>query len=387
MAVALINLSSAACQVGVVPFIKLGVYYYAQVVTTDDLGGQMSWETNARIVERVDLLSVDTLPARIVGRDPQRQALCRCLDPMDKNLPPTSAWLYGPPGTGKTAVARHVAAARCNSPKKLCLYVNCWERPTLYSVLQALCQECRILDAEAQDTGVKTERLRQWLRDKSVLIILDEIDRPLPQQRDSIVYALLTLGRTGLFCISANVTSFFQLSERTRSRLQPRLLGFSPYTDAEIVAVLSQRAQVALSPSCCPDKLLQQIATLAAGDARVALSLLRQAAVSAERHGAGHIKARDLPADVQRYRQLKRRAEVDSLPPHMVILYDLIARHGPIPSARLRQLYLLQCHHRDLTPVAPRTFSKYLRALLQTGLVRGQYQPACGPGRVFAVTR
>ena len=383
MAVALINLSSAACQVGVVPFIKLRVYYYAQVVTTERLGDWMPWAAETGIVERADLLSVDTLPAKIVGRDAQRQALDRCLDPMHKNLPPASAWLYGPPGTGKTAVARHVAAARCNSPNELCLYVNCWERPTLYSVLQALCQECQILDAEAQDTHVKTERLRQRLRDKSVLIVLDEIDRPVSKQRDAIVYELLALDRTGLFCISSNVASFFQLSQRVCSRLTPRLVHFRPYTSPETYDILSHRAQAALLPGTYTDQILQRIVSLDGGDARKALHLLRQAALCAEKQGANRVTQRHVHVDAHAWQAVRLKAQLESLSEHQRIIYHLAKNHMQISSLHLRQLYLLECHRRSIPPAAPRTFSKYIGALIQRGLIDAQYQPGRGPGRML----
>ncbi len=146
----------------------------------------MKFNSNSQIIERAEFLSPDILPEKITGRTEQQDKLRQCLKPMKKSCRPISAWLYGPAGTGKTTIARKVAHQVCSSQYRLSLYVNCWERPTLYSVVQALCEQLRILGAEVQDTNVKLTRLRQVLKEKTVLIILDEIDRPMPKERESM---------------------------------------------------------------------------------------------------------------------------------------------------------------------------------------------------------
>ena len=112
----------------------------------------MEFNSQSRIISRADLLSPETLPEKITGRTEQVEKLLQCLRPMAKGAAPISAWLYGPPGTGKTAIARSVAPQTGNSPSVIGLYVNCWERPSLYSVVQALCEQLRVLGADAQDT-------------------------------------------------------------------------------------------------------------------------------------------------------------------------------------------------------------------------------------------
>ena len=38
--------------------------------------------------------------------------------------------------------------------------------------------------------------IRQFLKDKATLVILDEIDHPMPKERESIIYQLLQLPKT-----------------------------------------------------------------------------------------------------------------------------------------------------------------------------------------------
>ncbi len=342
----------------------------------------MAWHDRQRIVERPDRLSPDSLPEAIVGRHKQLQMLRQSLAPTDSRLSPTSTWLYGPPGTGKTAAARVVANRWTTNSRRVCYYVNCWQRPTLYSVIQALCEQAKVLGADAQDTTVKTAHLRRHWRDKHILVILDEIDRPMPRQRDAIVYALLQLGSVGLFSISTTMASFFQLTDRTRSRLIPLAVHFPLYTRGQIAEILNERARSALSPDVCPNIVIQRIAALAGGDARRAVHYLMQAALSAERQDADRIALRHVPR-ADGLVQIQRTVRQQSLPMHPRMLYQLAMRHSPVSSGHLRQLYLLECHKRAIRPAATRTFSKYLAVLIRKGWIEAHYQPGNGLGRVL----
>jgi len=343
----------------------------------------MQSTNGAQILKRVNWLGSETPPERIVGRVKQTQALEQCLTTMERNLPPSSAWLYGPPGTGKSALARFLAAKYCHGQNRIWYHVNCWERPTLYSVVQALCAQGKVLGVDAQDTQAKMARLRQLLRDKSVLIVLDEIDRPMSKERDSIIYELLALGKTGLFCLSSNMASFFDLSERVRSRLAPCLVQFPAYTASETLEILSYHAYSGLLPATYTDKVLEKIGSLAGGDARKALHLLRQAALCAEKEGANRVTQRHVRADLHAWEAVRLTAQLESLSEHQRIIYHLTKNHMQISSLHLRQLYLLECHKRSIPPAAPRTFSRYIGGLVQKGLIDAQYQPGRGPGRML----
>jgi len=114
---------------------------YPQVVTNHvDYGDLMVFQSEGKIINRAELLSPETVPAKITGRVEQMEKLYKCIKPMEKDYTPTSAWLYGPPGTGKTATPRNVAEHACNTNNRISLYINCWERPTLYSIVQSLCE-------------------------------------------------------------------------------------------------------------------------------------------------------------------------------------------------------------------------------------------------------
>jgi len=159
---------------------------------------------SGRIVRDGILLSTDAIPDRLIGRHEQAEQLGVCLAPMLNGLAPMNAWLHGPPGGGKTSLARTIANQSCpNGASRLNVYVNCWQRRTLHSVLQAVIKELRILGAEAHDASIKLNRIHQTLRDRPMVVILDEIDRPMPSQREEIIRGLLGLPEGGVVVSSS----------------------------------------------------------------------------------------------------------------------------------------------------------------------------------------
>ena len=141
----------------------------------------MVLELEGHLIEDGNLLSPETVAGEPIGRRAESERLRTCLAPMLRGQPPLNDWFCGPPGSGKTLLARWAVEGTCSSAaSRVGVYVNCWEHRSLYSVLQAIIDELKILGAEAQDTNVKIDRIRQALRGRPFIVILDEIDRPMP---------------------------------------------------------------------------------------------------------------------------------------------------------------------------------------------------------------
>lgn len=341
----------------------------------------MKFSSNSQIIERAEFLSPDILPEKVTDRTIQQDKLRQCLKPMEEGCRPISVWLYGPAGTGKTTVARKVADQACSSQHRVSLYVNCWEKPTLYSVVQALCEQLRILGADAQDTNIKLTRLRQVLKDKTVLIIIDEIDRPMPKERESLIYNLLQLPKTGVFCISSDTSAFFELDSRVRSKLGPAQIYFPKYSTPEIKAILADRSLDALAVETCTESILQKIASHAGGDARAGLSILLKTAIAAEQDQADSITAKHIP-DISAWQQLEKSSRIERLPQHQQLIYMLAKKHGEISSTKLRWLYLLNCHNQSIEPIPQRTFSRYLVRLAHDNFLSIELQVVGGHGKL-----
>ncbi len=327
-------------------------------------------DRDERIIWQSRFLSSDYLPQRVIGRDEQKQKLETCLSPMKDGQQPLNAWLYGPAGTGKTVLARVAAAEACQDrSRRFAFYVNCWERRSLYSAVQAIVESMKILGAEAQDTNVKLDRIRQVIRERPVVIILDDIDRVAPSERERIIYAFLGLPRAGVLCISNQKETLLSLEERTRSRLSPVGISFPRYRQKQLEEILFDRAREGLVPYTWSRRLLSQLGQRAGGDARAAIQGLRRAAVAAESRGQKKLKGIGLP-DVNAAPLATKRERLErSFSYHERLIYELASRHQPVMSTELRRAYHRACSARSLLPVARRTFSKYLKALRDAGLL------------------
>jgi Cdc6-like AAA superfamily ATPase len=245
-----------------------------------------------------------------------------------------------------------------------------------------LCEQLQILGAEAKDTNIKLARLRQFLKDKAMLVILDEIDRPMPKERESIIYQLLQLPKTGLFCISSDAAAFFNLEMRVRSKLSPARLHFSKYSFDEIKDILADRAMAALLPNTYTENILEKVALLAGGDARVALYILLKSAIAAENGRACRISTRHIPADVSVWRRLEKTSRIQRLPQHQRLIYKLAKKHGWLSSTKLRRIYRINCYNESIEPVSRRTFTKNIAQLAQHNLISIEPRVIGGPGRV-----
>lgn len=335
-----------------------------------------------RIICDGRLLSDENFDGKPLGRETQIARLRACLRPMLRGEQPMNTWLYGLPGSGKTTVARWVVSDVCASgTTRIGVHVNCWQHRTLYSVLQAIIDELKILMSEAQDTNFKFDRIRQAFRDRPAVVILDEIDRPMPCQREEIIYGLLNLPRTGLICIANSTGALAMLDERVRSRLNPVPIQFMEYSMSEIEQILTDRAERALTPGSWKPDDLKRIGALAGGDARGAIQMLRRVA-AAEIKGGERLDTRLIDLYSRQHQAIQRTSRLEALSEHEKIIRELAAQRGPLGTTELRRRYCEYCRDHQLHPVAARTFTKYLSRLSSAGVLRISARPMGAGGRI-----
>ena len=91
-----------------------------------------------------------------------------------------SCWLHGKPGTGKTATALWTLRKLENETGIKGVYVNCWENPTFFSVLECMAKQLRVLGAKKLSTSLKLERLKRHPSNERMILVLDAISFSLP---------------------------------------------------------------------------------------------------------------------------------------------------------------------------------------------------------------
>lgn len=324
------------------------------------------------IITDVDCLNEKHIPQTLFGREDQIERLRFCLSSVFSRRKPINVWLYGPPGSGKTAIARRLLMEIVKTNMVHGVYVNCWERNSLHAVLDKVIDELRIFGAERPDAGFKLERLRKFLKDAPLILVLDEIDQPCPKDRNAILYNFSTLENIGLVCISNSRYFLFSLDDRIKSRLNATQIEFGKYSDAEILNILTSRAMRGLESGTWDEETLEEIAGMSHGDARIAIQTLRNAAYYAETDNTSRILDEHVRKAWTDARVSKKSYLLNKMSKDHKILFELIRTRKVLQSNILYQSYLLECAKRKAQPIAQRTYYEYLARLEQSGLIQSQ---------------
>lgn len=118
---------------------------------------------------------------------------------------------------------------------------------------------------------------------------------------------------------------FSFLDERLHSRLQSCVrIKFGQYNLSELVAILRDRAQWGLEPGVIGDDGLETIANHAAGDARVAIGILRNATQFAVQNDHDEITSDVIRNAVPEARADVRQQTTERLTDHQQIIYEII---------------------------------------------------------------
>ncbi len=339
-----------------------------------------------RIVFDPDILTENYIPERIPGREAHIQELKFCLEPAVRQAQPMNVWLFGKPGAGKTATARYVLRQLLDQARVKGAYVNCWEANTLFLVVSEILNKLRVLHTERRETEYKLDVLQRYLAGIPFVVILDEIDQPSPKERSLIIYGLASIHNTGLICICNRREFYMNLDERIKSRLNPKQIAFDPYSVQDIIFILEHRAQSAMIPDSWDNSILEQIAMLSEGDARIAIQTLKGAAQYAEKEFVRKVAGPHIEKGWNEAKNIKKTYLLRALTEDHRMLFHIIESHGEINSGGLWKEYLKLAQRRNWKPIALRTYTNYVNKLKDVGLIKIERARARGKVRVFKST-
>jgi cell division control protein 6 len=329
---------------------------------------------NARVLQE------DFVPRDVEHRNAEVNRLSAALEPLLSGEPAETPLVFGPTGAGKTCVARYtVERLRERLLDVRTTYVNCWTDHTRFRVLYSL------LDAVGQTVDVHRQstphdELLRRIRDRDgapFVVVLDEVDQ---LDDPDLLYELCGVAHLHPILIANREADFFAgLDERVQSRLRagPRVQ-FDRYGLDELVAILESRVETGFEPGTVDRERLETIADAAAGDARVAIRVLRAAAREAEAAGAEALSDDHVRAAIPAARDAIKQRTVDALTPHQETLFELVDEAGEIAPGELYERYA----DAVAEPKSRRTVRKYLSKMDQYNLVdaRGEKR-----GRTYAV--
>jgi cell division control protein 6 len=318
--------------------------------------------TNARVLQE------DFVPADVEHRHEEIDRLSTALEPLLAGEPPETPLLLGPTGVGKTCVARYtLERLREQLLDVRTTYVNCWQHHTRFRVLRELLDELGdTYDVHRQSTPLDALLDRIETHDeRPFVVVLDEVD----QLDDSdLLYELLEIPHLHPVLVSNREADLFtSLDDRVGSRLRggPRIR-FARYGVDELTAILTSRVDEGFEAGSVARAELERIADAAAGDARVAITILRSAARLAESRGETAIDDDLVTEAIPAGKLAVKQRAVETLTPHQRTLYEIIEDAGEVSPGDLYEQYTARMEE----PKSKRTVRKYLVKLDQYNLVQ-----------------
>jgi Cdc6-like AAA superfamily ATPase len=319
------------------------------------------------MIEDARVLREGFVPREVEHRDGEVTHLSGVLEPVTRGEPADTAIITGPSGVGKTCIARYaVGQLREQHLDVRSQYVNCWQNysrfRTLYRILEGL---GKTVDIHRRSTphDELLERLRDYDGPPCV-IVLDEVDQ---LEGLDALYDLHSMPAFSLVLIANREAELFaRADERLTSRLRgSESIQFDRYGLDELTGILAARARWGLAADAVTTAQIRTVADAAAGDARVGISILRNAARKADRTDRATITDEVLDAAIPAGRSDIHRKNLDTLTPHQRTLYEVIDAAGAIEPGPLYERYRDQVDD----PKTDRTVRNYLAKMVQYDLL------------------
>jgi len=316
------------------------------------------------------VLRAGFVPREVEHRDAEVNHLSSVLEPITNGEPADTAIVTGPSGAGKTCISKFVTERLREEVLDVgAIYVNCWRNYTRFRTLYQILDDLgATIDIHRQSTphDELVDRLQQHDGPRTV-VILDEVDQ---LEDPSVIYHLHSLPQFAIICIANKEEELFsRVDDRLVSRLRSsEHVRMDKYHDEQLYDILSSRAKWGLDEDVITDDQLYRIADAAAGDARLAIGILRTAASTADRENQEQITddiLRDSADDARA--QIKQRS-LDSLTPHQRTVYDIVREHGPLGPSEIHDRYTEEVDD----PRTKRTVRTYLSKMEQYNLVEAE---------------
>ncbi|WP_096396345.1 Cdc6/Cdc18 family protein [Halorubrum trapanicum] len=316
------------------------------------------------------VLRAGFVPREVEHRDAEVNHLSSVLEPITNGEPADTAIVTGPSGVGKTCVSKFVTERLREEVLDVeATYVNCWRNYSRFRTLYQILDDIgATIDIHRQSTphDELIDRLQQYDGPRTV-VILDEVDQ---LEDPSLIYDLHSMEQFAVVCIANKEEELFsRVDDRLVSRLRSsEHVRMDKYHDEQLYDILSARAKWGLDEDVITDEQLYQIADAAAGDARLAIGMLRSAASTAERENYEDITNEILRDAAEDARAQIKQKSLDSLTPHQRVVYEIVRDHGPLGPSEIHERYSEDVDD----PRTKRTVRAYLSKMTQYNLLEAE---------------
>ena len=317
------------------------------------------------VIKNIDVLQEDYIPEKIIGRKKEIESIASSIRPLFYNKPMINVFLHGPTGTGKTSVIRYIIREVHKETSRIKgIYVNCWKDDTTYAVLlriaEVLHPTMRLAKIKRSNAEI-LDLINFKKGNTKVFVVLDEVDK---LKSDEILYMLSREGY-GLIMISNYNIALEKLDRRVRSSLSYVDIEFKPYDFEDLYNILKERSKYAFYEDTFPTPFLKVAAKNANGDARVAISIIRNAALFAEQEGRNKVERDDLLKALKSVKGAKQQELEKELKGKTKQIYDIIKEVGEADAKEIAKKYKENFGE----DIHERTLRYYLQELVEKGLI------------------
>jgi len=324
------------------------------------------------MITRPEVFDDEHLPNRLYHREGAVETLTHAWAPTRHGDCGEDVLVYGPSGVGKTAVTKHTLHRLTGVHTA---HVRCLGQTTgdiLRGVLEDLPGSDPVGNEPLEDLDLQLrERVNQ-----PVVVVLDEADG-LPAT--DALGRLLDVPLLSVVVITHDPDDWLaRVDDRVRRRLAGHELGLDRYGVDELADILEARARLGLPPSSVSREHLEQIADEVAGVAREGIQSLRAAAELAGERGHSQVREPDVDDAYERARRWIRESNLQSLPIHHHVIYEIVRRWGPLQAGELHERYEQIAEAAlsgvDRTPLSERARRNKLTKLVEYDLIEVEGQ-------------
>jgi cell division control protein 6 len=318
------------------------------------------------IIKNIEVLSPTYIPDDVVRRQKEIEEIWFNLQYLARPTPSPAyhMHLFGPKGTGKTVVTHYLLRrlkSKANPEKVAILYTPTFPTSflTLSSLLAKLAGKPLTIRNSFYDYWTEFERNAEG---KYLVVVLDDIDRLMVNQRDSLdlLFHLSRRDKTTIISISNKGWALDRLQDPKYSSIEssfkPAKIIFKPYDTNELFQILKARQPLAFYPNTCPDEVLLECAKIASysGDARWALDILQHAAQIAENEGKSQISKEHVAVADNIVGHIQLHSKLTSLTrPELVYLKAVALTTSVEPRTGIRHEPLIAQVDKKFIQIAP----------------------------------
>ncbi|UCE39446.1 MAG: AAA family ATPase [Thermoplasmata archaeon] len=347
------------------------------------------------VFKKYKALDFDFVPEKLPHRDSQQKRLFTIFGPIVDSNVSQNAFITGPTGSGKTVLSKKFCMdfqelARKGGKNVQFVLVNCRQRNTENAVMLRVLSH---FQPHFPDRGFSINEMMESLRkvlekEKAhLIVVLDEVDVLLKKTGSSdIIYHFSRFNEEGiepkklLSLILISQKNIYEMMDSPSLSTFKRgnIIKLDKYLRNELLAILSQRIELAFHPDAVELRVDELIADIASelGDARYAIEILEKAGMLADENKEGQVSFEHVRAAKAEIYSTVTESKLADLDKNRKLILIAISRclkkNAYTTTGDVEKMYAVICEEHEEKKLGHTQFWKYIRGLDDIGIIQAK---------------